>query len=173
MEKTRPQSTPGHSDAGLLIIAIFKLFKGLLLLIVGTGALTLINRDLAEVARGWAHFLHIGVDNRFIRILLANLTDVDNRKLEEISAGLFFYAALLLTEGIGLSLRKLWAEYFSAIVTASFLPLEVYELTRRFSATRILVIAVNVAVVWYLVARIVSERKERIIAAQTTTTRRE
>ncbi len=46
------------------------------------------------------------------------LLSLDDRKLKAIGAGTFFYAALLLTEGIGLLLRRRWAEYFTVIVTA-------------------------------------------------------
>ena len=62
----------------------------------------------------------------------------------------FFYAALVLTEGIGLALHKKWAEYFAIFVTASLIPLEIYELVHKFSFMKILVIAINVAVVVYL-----------------------
>jgi uncharacterized membrane protein (DUF2068 family) len=48
-------------------------------------------------------------------------------------------------------LRQRWAEYFTVLVTGSFVPLELYELTRRSTVTRMLLIGVNVAVVWYLV----------------------
>ena len=73
------------------------------------------------------------------------------RTLKRISAGTFFYAALLLTEGVGLLWRQRWAEYFTVLVTGSFIPLELYELTRRFTAPRLILIGVNVAVVGYLV----------------------
>ncbi len=68
-----------------------------------------------------------------------------------ISAGTFFYSALLLTEGIGLLLRRRWAEYFTVIVTGSFIPLELYELSRHVSTTRLTIVGINVAVVWYLI----------------------
>ncbi|HET7296266.1 MAG TPA: DUF2127 domain-containing protein, partial [Gemmatimonadales bacterium] len=76
------------------------------------------------------------------------------RRLKEISAGTFFYAALLLTEGTGLLLARRWAEYFTVIVTGSFIPLEVYELAKRITLTRLSVIGINVAIVWYLVVRL-------------------
>jgi uncharacterized membrane protein (DUF2068 family) len=98
-------------------------------------------------------------ENRYLHSLLLKLTAVDDRILEEISAGTFFYAALLLTEGIGLWLKKHWAEYLTAIATASFIPLEVYELAKHFSITKVIVIGINVAVVWYLVARLRREHK--------------
>ena len=54
--------------------------------------------------------------------------------------------SLLLTEGIGLLMRKHWAEYFTVISTAVFIPLEVYEIFHRFTLTKVGVLAVNVAI---------------------------
>jgi uncharacterized membrane protein (DUF2068 family) len=68
------------------------------------------------------------------------------------------YAGVLLTEGVGLWLRQRWAEYFTVIVTASFVPLELYEIVRHVTVTRVIVLAVNLAIVGYLVARLRRER---------------
>ena len=154
-KKTATGSGPKpHRDWGLLAIAIFKLFKGTLLLIVGIGALSLIHKDVAETAAHWADLFRVDPDNRHLHSLLVKLGAVDARRLEEISAGTFFYSALLLTEGTGLLLRKRWAEYFTVIVTASFIPMEIYELVRRLTFTRVCLVSVNIAIVWYLVNRL-------------------
>ena len=79
---------------------------------------------------------------------------VNDRTLKEISAGTFAYAAIFLTEGTGLLLRKRWAQYFTIIVTTSFLPLEVYELARRISAAKVAVILVNIAILAYLIVSV-------------------
>jgi uncharacterized membrane protein (DUF2068 family) len=68
----------------------------------------------------------------------------------ELSFGTFFYAALLLTEGVGLALGKRWAEYFTIIVTSSFIPLEIYQIFHHANVAKIVVLLINVAVVWYL-----------------------
>jgi len=65
----------------------------------------------------------------------------------------------VLTEGTGLALRKRWAEYFTILVTASFLPLEIYELAHRVTAIKIVVMAINVAILAYLVGRVVKNPK--------------
>src|SRR5215813_6652212 len=139
-------------NKGLWLIGAFKLAKGLLLALVGVGALHLVHKDVADVATGWLEHIHVDPDGRLADRLLTRLLSVDDRRLRAISAGTFVYAALLLTEGIGLLLRKRWAEYFTVIVTSSFIPLELYELWRRTTMTRVIVIAINVAIVWYLVA---------------------
>jgi uncharacterized membrane protein (DUF2068 family) len=83
----------------------------------------------------------------------------DARKLRELSVGTFFYSALLLTEGTGLLLRKRWAEYFTIIATSSFIPLEVYELARRVSAAKVILLLLNVVVVVYLVINLRRDRR--------------
>jgi len=152
------QPHPGAHDRGLWLIAIFKLVKGVLLLATGIGALTLLHKDVAEVVAQGVALLRVDPDNRLVHRLLAKLLLVDDRKLEELSAGTFFYAGLILTEGVGLMLRKRWAEYFTIIVTSSFIPLEIYELVKRFSVAKLAVLGINVAVVWYLVARRLAAR---------------
>jgi len=68
----------------------------------------------------------------------------------EVSFGTFFYAALLLTEGVGLAMGKRWAEYFTIIATSSFIPLEIYQIFHHANVTKIVLLLINVAVVWYL-----------------------
>ncbi len=65
-----------------------------------------------------------------------------------------FAAALFATEGIGLLMQKRWAEYFTSIVTASFIPLEIYEIARRPGALKIALLAVNAIIVIYLIWRL-------------------
>jgi uncharacterized membrane protein (DUF2068 family) len=85
---------------------------------------------------------------------LAKLGMVDDRKLKELSIGTFFYSGLLLTEGVGLALRQRWAEYVTIVTTASLLPLEIYEISKRISAGRIVLLLINIAVVVYLVIEV-------------------
>ena len=85
---------------------------------------------------------------------LSVLWSLDERKLKAIGVGIFVYAALPLTEGTGLLLRQRWAEYFTVIVTGSFIPLELYELAKHVTLTRLAVIAINVLIVWILVRRL-------------------
>jgi uncharacterized membrane protein (DUF2068 family) len=149
------------SPAMLLVIGLFKLFKGVLLLCVGIGALRLLHKDVAAVVMHWVNVLHVDPDNRFFHHLIVRAFGVNARQLREIGVGTFFYSSLLLTEGTGLLMRKRWAEYFTVISTAVFIPLEVYEIFHRFTWAKVWVLAVNAAIVWYLVIRIRSDRSAR------------
>ena len=116
------------------LIGIFKLFKGLLLVAVGAGAIKLLNKDVGDVVNHWIQVLRVDLENRFIHGFLQKAFSVTPRQLEELSASTFFYAALLLTEGTGLLLQKHWAEYFTVITTGGLLPLEIYEITKHFDS---------------------------------------
>ena len=163
------QQTPGTGkttgDAstrrGLRLIAAFKLFKGLVLFAVGVGAVKLLHRDMAFEVDRWADIFQVDPDNLYIRHLLERIANLDDHKLRQLSVGTFFYSALLLTEGTGLLLGKRWAEYFTIIATSSFIPLEVYELTRRISSPRLLVLLLNIAVVVYLGIVVYRNHKDR------------
>ena len=139
---------------GLLLIAAFKLLKGVALLALGIGALKLLHKDVAAEIAQWIDVLRVDPHNHYIQLLLDKLGMVDDRKLKALSVGTFFYSALFLTEGIGLALRKRWAEYLTIISTASLLPLEIYEIVKRASVPRIVVLIANIAIVVYLVIEV-------------------
>lgn len=144
----------GKTTATLLLIALFKLIKGILLLAVGIGALKLLHRDIAQTVAHWVDILRVDPDNRLIHRLLTRILSVTPAQLKAASAGTFVYAGLLLTEGLGLLFRKRWAEYFTIITTAGLIPIEVYELSRRVSTAKVAVLIINVAIVAYLVRRV-------------------
>ncbi len=134
-----------------MLVAAYKLVKGLALLALGIGALRLLHKDLAAEAARWIDLLRIDPQNHYIQRLLARIAKVDARKLKELSIGTFLYSGVFLTEGVGLALRKRWAEYLTILTTASLLPLEIYEIAERFNVAKIVILLVNIAVVVYLV----------------------
>ncbi len=64
------ETHPRHR--GLWFIAIFKLAKGLLLLAVGIGVLSLLHKDVAEIAMRLVTALHADPDNRYIQRCSSN-----------------------------------------------------------------------------------------------------
>jgi uncharacterized membrane protein (DUF2068 family) len=152
--RTRKPAGPPPRSITLFLIALFKLTKGILLLIVGFGVHRLLHRDVAETVAHWVDILRVDPDNRYIHRLLAHILAVTPAQLRAASVGTFIYAGLLLTEGFGLLLRKRWAEYFTIITTAGLIPLEIYEIVHRVTISKIAIFAINVAIVAYLIARV-------------------
>ena len=96
----------------------------------------------------------IDPDNRFVGTALSKLELIHTKALKELSALGAGYAALFLTEGTGLLLRKRWAEWLTIVATSSLMPLELYELIKEFTAIRLTVLLVNAAVVLFLIYRV-------------------
>src|SRR5436190_10053485 len=93
-------------DRTLRIIAVFKLVKGVLLLVLAVGALRLLHQDLAQVLTRWLNDLRIDPGNKYAAALLTKAGLLNERTLGLLGWLTFGYAALFLTEGMGLYLKK-------------------------------------------------------------------
>jgi len=147
----RKESRHRAHPRGLLVIAAFKLLKGLALLVVGIAAPALLSKDVGPTLEHWANLFRVDPHNHYIHLLIEKLSLVDPQKLKAFRVGTFIYSGIFLTEGIGLALRKRWAEYLTIVTTGSFLPLEVYEIVRLATLAKILLLLFNIAIVVYLV----------------------
>lgn len=141
-------------DLWIVLIGIFKLVKGLTLLVLGIGLLRLLHRDVAQSVTHWLEMVRLDPENRYVHGALVKVFRVTPKQLKELSAGTFLYAAIFLTEGTGLLLRKAWAEYLTLVSTGLFLPIEIYEIYRHLTPVKIAVLIINVAILWYLAQRI-------------------
>src|SRR4029077_7557323 len=83
------------------------------------------------------------------------LAALTGRERHEITIATFSYAALFVVEGVGLILRKHWAEGLTVIVTGAFIPFELLGVIRRPGPGKIVALALNVAIVAYLALGIV------------------
>jgi uncharacterized membrane protein (DUF2068 family) len=149
-----------HHDSGLLTIGLFKIVEAIFFLLVGVGAMHFIHRDLGEAAQRLAERLRFDPDRRAVAWVLDRLDDVTSHRLKQIGVATFFYAGLRTTEGIGLVLEKVWAEYLTVGVTAAFLPWELYEIVRRLDWLRVGLLVTNLVVLAYLVWWLRRSRKQ-------------
>jgi uncharacterized membrane protein (DUF2068 family) len=138
----------------LRLIAGFKLTKAVLLLVLGVATINLRHRDVTEVLGAWVEQLHLDPGGRLVHAIVERTGDIQPRRLIAVGAGMLVYAALLAIEGAGLLLGRRWAEYFTVVVTGSFVPLELYEIARHPTVTRVAALMVNLVVVGYLVVRL-------------------
>ena len=152
----------------LELIAAYKLLQAALLVSVAVGALKLLHKDVADVLTNIAMGLRMNPEGRLVGFLLDKAALLDDHRLRQISLFLFGYAALGLLEGIGLMLEKVWAEYLTAIITASFLPLELFEVVRRLTWVRAGLLMINTMVLLYLLKVVIERAKQRRKGIQST-----
>jgi uncharacterized membrane protein (DUF2068 family) len=145
-------------DRLIRLIAVFKFVKAGLLVALGVGAFNLLHKDIAVVVEHWIEALRLDPGNHFLDAALAKTSKVSPDQIKKIGLGSFLYAGLFLTEGTGLWLRKRWGEWLTVIITSSLIPVEIYEINRHLSLLKLGVLAVNVAIVGYLIFRIRSRQ---------------
>ena len=142
-------STRGETG-GLLAVGIFKLLKAIFFLCVGAGAIHMVHKDMAEVLTRVVNTLRLDPEGRVVGVLMDHAGLLNAQYLRRIGVGAFSYAGLCLIEGTGLVLRKPWAEYFTVILTALGLPLELFELSRHANWFKAGALVLNLAILLYL-----------------------
>ncbi len=148
-------------DRGLLLIGIFKLSKAIFFACVALGALHFIHHDLAQTLMRLLYD-RFDPENRFVVLLLGKAELVTHHKIRLFSLGSAIYGLLCSVEGIGLILRKVWAEYVTLWLSASFLPWEIYELVHHHNLWRLGILLMNALITLYLVWLL--RRKRRRVA---------
>lgn len=150
-ENRREDGLKQRHHKTLVAIAIFKWFKGGLLVLFALGVLRLLHHDVGAMLESLANKLRVDPENRYLGAALAKLHLLDDGKLEKLSELTFAYGALLLTEGTGLYFEKRWAEILTVVATGAFIPLELYEVFNAFSPVKCVLLALNVGIVIVLI----------------------
>src|SRR3989475_4198195 len=135
---------------GIVLIAGLKVLKGLLRLIVGVGLLKRVHADIATLFSHLLESLHLNADSRILHSLVLKGDALQPHNLFMMSLVSMVYAALLLTEGVGLWFEFSWAAYLTVISTSLLLPFELYEVIERITAVRIGVLLLNLVILLYL-----------------------
>ena len=153
---TRARAHAPHNK-WLVLIAGFKLLQAALFIALGIGALHLIRVDIDDLLTRVFSVLRFNPESHFVNLVLEKASNIDDRMLRRISAAVFAYAGLGLIEGVGLYLEKAWAEYFTILLTASFMPLETIHVLHRMTGPRAGLLLLNALVLLYLL-KVVFER---------------
>jgi uncharacterized membrane protein (DUF2068 family) len=155
-----PERRAPARDVGVGLIVAYKLAKGAAEAALSLALLVALERGLADSLHRAAHLLREHLVARWSThladLLLGSITP---GHLALLDLGLALDAALTLVEGFALHRRRWWAPWLIAAATASLLPFEVASLYRSFHLGRGILLAVNLAVVGYLLWRARRERR--------------
>src|SRR5438309_2563358 len=136
----------------LKLIALFKIGKGVLLLLLGVSLLFLNARTRwMDALSNWTADEILMEHSRAIDYLLNKLQAVlEGGVLRATGFLALFYTAVLFTEGIGAYMEQRWAELLMIFATAALIPLEVRHIWHRPSLAAIVILIVNCFIVWFL-----------------------
>jgi len=142
-----------ESNGIIRLIAAFRFLKAIALILLAFNALKLLNPSTSARLAHWAEQFPYVTQHAALHRTLASLFHLPRQRVEVAAIAMVAYAALFLTEGVGLWLGRVWAEYLTIVATASFIPFEIYELVRKVSVPRLSALVINVAILGYLVLR--------------------
>ncbi|WP_406694898.1 DUF2127 domain-containing protein [Singulisphaera sp. Ch08] len=147
-------SSSEQSTLGLRLIGALKLGTALMLGGAGFGIFRLMHHDLGQVVESFVLRLHLDPDSRLVHLVLDRVGGINASQLKAIGLGTFFYALLECAEGVGLLLKRRWAEYLTILATVLLLPLEFYELAHKVNLLRVMVLLGNLAILAYLIFKL-------------------
>jgi uncharacterized membrane protein (DUF2068 family) len=145
----------------LYAIIFFKLIKGVLFCVFGIVLYFQASHDLPAEWDGLlkqpsvAHLferLRIHPENKFFQHIAEQIANVTETQVHVWAAGIILFSLFPLVEGTGLLYRVSWAGWLTIGESAFFVPIEMYELAKKYSPYMLLVMVVNIFIVWYLYA---------------------
>jgi len=136
----------------LRIIAVYHLLKAAFFFALSFGMKHFINHDIFQFLNDYLiEPFQLDPSSKYLKVLLEKASDITPHTFRFFSWVFFAYAIIFLIEGVGLYLRKRWAEYMVVIVVTSLLPFELYEIYVKLAWWKVGLVAGNLLVVAFLI----------------------
>jgi len=123
--------------------------------------LTLLHRDVRDVAEHLVHHLHLDPASQLPEIFLELAGRVTSSDLWLLALGALAYAVVRIVEAYGLWCDRVWAQWFGAISGLIYVPFELHALARGVTPLKLTTLVINLAVVWILTAVLMRRRPRR------------
>jgi uncharacterized membrane protein (DUF2068 family) len=145
----------GEHDSFIKVIIVERIVKAIVLIALAIGLIVAGERGWLAT---WAEYaqdqLNLSAGHGIIVLLLRLLVYVGNfSHVNVVAIAAIAYALLEGTEGVGLAMRRRWAEYLTVIATGLLIPYELYEVIRHVTLFKVGALLLNLAVVGYLAYR--------------------
>ena len=168
MPESPSPNRPYRGIDGLRLIGLIKLGKAALLLATTYGLYRLRKPDVVDQLYDWLNSLTDTFERRLLERGLDWVGTLGADRIHSIVIATSVYTAILLTEGIGLFLRKTWAEWVTVVASAALIPFELWHLFFGLHHNTLAVLAataLNVLIVIYLVRVLRRARRARQLQA--------
>lgn len=140
---------------GVWLIILERFLKAAALLVGGVVLIVVTETGgIREIAERVQDELNVGSGRhlwlRLTDFVLQQFTSLSRAAEVALAVAAILYGLLEAFEGIGLLLRRRWAEYLVLLATCAFLPVEIDEMMRRPTVLKALALMVNFAIIIYL-----------------------
>jgi uncharacterized membrane protein (DUF2068 family) len=149
MSEVKKSQTKQRAPTLYVIIGL-KLLKGIVLLLLALGVYNLSDTNLPDEFLRLLGWLKIDPEKKFFSDLMLKIATITPSNVIWLASGTFLYSLFSLVEGTGLIFRVSWAGWMAIGESSFFIPIEIYELMKQFSATVFIILLLNIFMVWYL-----------------------
>ena len=146
----------GEHDAFIKVIIVERIVKAIVLIALAVGLLVAGEKGWLTT---WSQYAQDQLNLEagrgiIVQLLLRLLVLIGNfTHVSVLAIGAIAYALLEGTEGVGLAMRRRWAEYLTVIATGILIPYELYEVIHHATLFKVGALLLNLAVVGYLAYR--------------------
>ena len=152
---------PKHKK-GLRTVASIEFSKGVVAVLLGFGLLSLLHKDLWDVANQLLQFFHVNPDHHLAQTILDLADRITDRQLWGVASGAFGYSAIRFVEAYGLWRTRVWGEWLAILSGLIYLPFEIHSLIHKSTPVRWSFLLINLLLVSYVAyVRFSEERKRR------------
>ncbi len=160
---------PPKAHSGLRAIALFKAAKSLLAALGAVWLFSVIGRDVHAMAAGAVRHLHLNPEWSFVHYLLGKAGSISSANIWVVIWTLAAYALVHGAEAYGLWREYTWAEWFTLLSGAIYIPLELHSMMHRLTRVNVGAFIVSLIITGYIGGVLYQTRKRRRLAAGLTT----
>jgi uncharacterized membrane protein (DUF2068 family) len=131
-------------------VAVFEAAKGMLVLLVGVGLLSLIHRDVEAIAERLVRMGHLNPASHYPEVFIDAASHVTDGRLWAMAGAAALYSLVRVVEAYGLWHERRWAEWFALVAGGLYLPIELFEVFHRWSWLKLGILITNLAIVAYM-----------------------
>lgn len=148
-------------SSAIRAVALLEAAKGILVVLVGVGLLSLVHHDVQRFAERLVAHAHLNPAARYPRIFVDLASQLTDGRLLLLAAGAAIYASARLVEAYGLWFERRWAEWFAALSGGVYIPFEIYELYKHVNWLSLVALLLNVSIVGVMIYGVLSASQPR------------
>ena len=142
----------------LRTVAMFEGTKAAVVLLLGCGLFHLVHENLDDVAERVVQMLHVNPEGKLTNLFLELARHANDRNLWVLALSILAYVSMRSTEAYGLWREREWAQWFSLLTAALYLPPELYWMLRDPSWLKCAVLVINIVTFLFMVGLRVNRR---------------